>query len=77
VAGDPNTARVPQKQRIKRKFAAAQEPFWALKNAGDPKAEEVGRLLTESRTAHTDGDFDTAEAKIDEALRLMGIPIPN
>ncbi|MBM3498936.1 MAG: hypothetical protein FJX74_09725 [Armatimonadetes bacterium] len=74
--GDPNTARVPQKQRIKRKFAAAQDPFFALKNAGDARADEAGRLLTESRSAFTDGDFDTSETKVDEALRLMGVPIP-
>jgi len=77
VTGDPNTARVPQKQRIKRKFAAAQEPFWALKNAGDPKADQVSQLLSESRSASTAGDFDTSEAKVDEALRLMGVAIPD
>ncbi len=77
ATGDPNTARVPQKQRIKRKFTAAQEPFWALKNAGDPKADDVAQLLSESRSASTNGDFDTSEAKVDEALRLMGVPIPD
>jgi hypothetical protein len=76
TTGDANTARVPQKQRIKRKFAAAEKPFLALKGAGDPKAGEVADLLKESRDASTAGDFDTAEAKVDEALRLLGVPIP-
>ena len=76
TTGDANTARVPQKQRLKRKFAAAEQPFLALKNAGDPKAEDAAQLLKESRDAYTDGDFDTSETKIDEALRLMGVAIP-
>ena len=77
TAAGADTARVPQKQRIKRKFAAAEQPFMALKNAGDPKADEVSGLLKESRGAFTNGDFDTSETKIDQALRLMGVPIPN
>jgi hypothetical protein len=77
TAAGADTARVPQKQRIKRKFAAAEQPFMALKNAGDPKADEVSGLLKESRDAFTNGDFDTSETKIDQALRLMGVPIPN
>ncbi|MBM3472625.1 MAG: hypothetical protein FJX75_05060 [Armatimonadetes bacterium] len=77
TAAGSDTARVPQKQRIKRKFAAAEQPFMALKNAGDPKADEVSQLLKDSRSAYTDGDFDTSETKIDQALRLMGVPIPN
>jgi hypothetical protein len=76
ATGDASTVRVPQKQRIKRKFEAAAQPFQALKNAGDPKADQVSQLLRESRDAHTAGDFDVSEAKVDEALRLMGVPIP-
>lgn len=73
--GDASTARVPQKQRIKRKFDAATQPFLALRNTGDPKADQVSQLLKESRDANTGGDFDLAETKVDEALRLMGVPI--
>lgn len=74
--GDPSMARVPQKQRIKRKFDAAAKPFYDLKNAGDPTAAQVEELLRAARAAHTQGDFDASEAKVDEALRLMGVPIP-
>ncbi|MGQ9732300.1 MAG: hypothetical protein ACUVX8_13660 [Candidatus Zipacnadales bacterium] len=76
TSGNSSTARVPQKERIKRKFAAAKEPFAALKAAGDPRAAEVEALLRESRAAHTAFDFDTSEAKVDAALKLMGVPIP-
>ena len=75
-AAGSSTNRVPQKQRIGRKFAAAEQPFLALKTNNDPKAEEAATLLADSRKAFAAGDFDTSEAKVDEALRLMGVPIP-
>ncbi len=76
-SGDPSYTRVPQKQHIKRKMAAAQAPYMALKAAGNPQATAVYALLKASRTAHTAGDFDLAESKVDEALRMMGVPIPD
>lgn len=76
-SGDPSYSKVPQKQRIKRKMAAAEGPFKALKAAGDPKADAVYQLLKASRTAHTGGDFDLSETSINEALTMMGVPIPD
>jgi hypothetical protein len=75
--GDASMARVPQKQRIGRKFKAAQGPFDQLKASGDPKANDVAALLKAARDCNAAGDFDAAEAAVDQALQTMGVPIPD
>lgn len=75
---DPSRAKVPQKERIGRKFKAAEKPYADLRASGGPALEQVTQLLKEARRAFfTAADFDTAEAKVDEALTVMGVPIPD
>ena len=72
-AGDPNYARVPQKERSGRKFDALQEPYQKLR-ADDPEAgKAVAKLLKTSRKSFAAGDFDASEAAVDEALTAMGL----
>lgn len=75
---DPSRVKVPQKERIGRKFKAAEQPYADLRAAGGPTLAKVTELLREARRAFfTAEDFDTAEARVDEALTLMGVPIPD
>ncbi len=74
--GDASYVKVPQKQRIGRKFAAAAGPFDQLKQSGGPYLAQVTDLLKQARAAFAAGDFDTSEADADQALQLMGVPIP-
>ncbi len=72
-AGDPSYVRVPQKQRIGRKFDAVKDPFYALR-AGDPdRAKPIGDLLKASRAHFTAGEFDLCEVCVDQALQALGI----
>jgi hypothetical protein len=72
----PSSPKVPQKQRIGRKFAAAASPYEQLKQSGGASVDQVTQLLKAARTAYAAGDFDTSEAAADQALQLMGVPIP-
>ena len=75
---DPSRVRVPQKERIGRKFKAAEKPYAELRATGGPDLATVTQFLREARKAFfTTEDFDTAEAKVDEALTTMGVPIPD
>ncbi|MFO7947679.1 MAG: hypothetical protein R6V19_12795 [Armatimonadota bacterium] len=72
-AGDPAWAKVPQKQRIGRKFEAARDPYYELKDNNPQQAEEVDELLSAARKSFTEKDFDLAEQYVDQALRALGI----
>jgi len=74
--GDAAYVKVPQKQRIQRKFTAAAGPYDQLKQSGGGSLAQVSDLLKQSRAAYAAGDFDTSEAEVDQALQLMGVPIP-
>lgn len=76
-AGPPSAyAKVPQKQRIGRKFAAAREPFQKLQSENPEKAGMVAELLRAARTAFSKQNFDAAERYLDHALEMMGVPKP-
>lgn len=72
-AGDPSYAKVPQKNRIRRKFAAAEQPFYNLNMTNPEGAKAVHELLKASRQAMTAEKFDIAEGYVDQALRAMGV----
>lgn len=66
-------AKVPQKTRIRAKFAAAEEPYKALMQTDPGQAQVVGELLRAARSAFAKGEFDISESYVDHALRLMGV----
>ena len=69
-------SRVPQKQRIARKFKAAEAPYKALQTSDPDQAAKVGELLRAARGAMATKQFDTAESEVDAALKLLGVPAP-
>jgi outer membrane biosynthesis protein TonB len=69
-------SKVPQKQRIARKFKAAEAPYKALQTSDPDQAAKVGELLRAARGAMATKQFDTAEGEVDAALKLLGCPIP-
>lgn len=71
--GDPNYARVPQKERIGRKFDAVKEPYQKLRADDLEAGKAVGKLLKASRNSFAAGDFDASEQAVDEALTALGI----
>ncbi len=72
-AGDPSYAKVPQKQRIGRKFDAVKDPFYELKAQDPDRAKPIGDLLKASRGHFTAGEFDLCEVCVDQALQALGI----
>ncbi|MFP3902882.1 MAG: hypothetical protein ACLFWB_01450, partial [Armatimonadota bacterium] len=72
-AGDPAWAKVPQKQRIGRKFEAARDPYYELKDNDPEQAEEIDELLSAARKSFTEKNFDRSEQYVDQALRALGI----
>ncbi len=71
--GDPSYARVPQKERIGRKFDALKEPYQKLRADDPDAAKAVGKLLKASRQSFATGDFDASEQSVDEALTALGM----
>jgi hypothetical protein len=69
-------SKVPQKQRIARKFKAAEAPYKALQTSDPDQAAKVGELLRAARGAMATKQFDTAESEVDAALKLLGVPAP-
>ncbi len=70
---DPAYAKVPQKHRIKAKFALAQEPYLNLA-ASDPEvAKPIGEILKAARAARTAEKFDECETYLDHVLGLLGV----
>ncbi len=70
---DPAYARVPQKQRIKAKFAQVQEPYLELAAADPGAAEPISKLLKTARAARAAEKFDECESLLDHVLRLLGV----
>lgn len=70
---DPSMAKVPQKIRIRAKFAAAQEPFKKLQTNDPEAAQAVADLLAASRQAFAWGKFDESEQQADAALQALGV----
>jgi hypothetical protein len=69
-------AKVPQKARIAKKFKAAEAPFKVLRQKDPQQAAKVSELLRAARTSMAAKQFDDAEAEIDAALKLLGVPAP-
>ncbi len=73
AAADPSMAKVPQKNRIRAKFAAAK-PVYDKLAASDPEAAKpIAEKLAASRKAFAAGNFDEAEKYVDEALAALGV----
>lgn len=66
-------AKVPQKTRIRAKFATAEGPYKDLLQTDPGQAQVVGELLRAARCALAKGEFDVSESYVDHALRLMGV----
>ena len=72
-SGDPSYARVPQKQRIGRKFEAARTPFIALQNESPEQASAVNEVLKRARKYFAVEEFDLCEQHLDQALTVLGV----
>ncbi|MEN6645139.1 MAG: hypothetical protein ABFE08_22070 [Armatimonadia bacterium] len=72
-AADPSMAKVPQKNRIRAKFAAVKGPFDKLKAADPQSTTAVAKMLTDSRQAFAYGNFDESERQVDAALSALGV----
>ncbi len=70
---DPAYARVPQKERIKAKFAQVQEPYLSLAAADPGAAEPISKLLKTARAAHAAEKFNECESLLDHVLGLLGV----
>ncbi len=70
---DPAYAKVPQKHRIKAKFALAQDPYLNLAASDPEAAEPIGEILKAARAARTAEKFDECESYIDHVLALLGV----
>ncbi len=71
--GDPAYAKVPQKNRIKTKFALLQDPYLAAVTSDPQDAAPIGELLKAARAARAAQKFDECESYLDHAIRLLGI----
>jgi len=69
------TSKVPQKQRIRRKMNALQQPLADMKKAGDARAAQIEELINQSRQNYYASEFDSSEELIDAALELAGIKV--
>lgn len=65
--------KVPQKNRIRAKFAAAKGPFDKLQASDPEAAAQVATMLTASRQAFAWGNFDESEKQADAALAALGV----
>lgn len=70
---DPSMAKVPQKNRIRAKFAQAKPAYDKLVASDPEAAKAVSELLAGSRQAFAKGDFDESERLVDEALKALGV----
>jgi len=70
---DPAYAKVPQKNRIKTKFALLQDPYLAAVASDPEAAASVGELLKAARAARAAEKFDECESYLDHAIQLLGI----
>ncbi len=72
-SGDPSYARVPQKQRIGKKFAAARDPYLQLKATDAEAAKQVNAFLSAARREFSAKSFDLSEEYLDGALKMLGV----
>lgn len=72
-AVDPSMVKVPQKNRIRAKFAAVKAPYDKLAATDPEAAGQVSALLAASRSAFAYGKFDEAEKQVDAALATLGV----
>ena len=72
-SGDPAYAKVPQKNRIRKKLRLAQEPYLALRAEDAATAKPISDMLAACRSANARGDFDASEQYVDSALKLLGV----
>jgi len=73
AATDPTMVKVPQKNRIRAKFAAAKPAYDQLAQTDPEAAKKVSAMLAASRQAFAYGKFDESEQKVDEALAALGV----
>lgn len=66
-------AKVPQKNRIRAKFAAAKPAYDSLVETDPEAAKGISELLSASRQDFSYGRFDEAEQKVDAALAALGV----
>ena len=71
--GDPAYAKVPQKNRIKTKFALIQAPYLLLVASDPEAAASVSGLLKAARAARAAEKFDECESYLDHVIQLLGI----
>ncbi len=71
--GDPAYAKVPQKNRIKTKFARIQDRYLALVTSDSEAAASISGLLKAARAARAAEKFDECESYLDHVIRLLGI----
>ncbi len=72
-AGDPNYAKVPQKNRIRQKLELARKPLSALMQEDPGTAQPIDALVAKSRAAFWQGEYDESEQLVDSALALLGV----
>lgn len=72
-ANDPGYSRVPQKERIGRKFDVVKDPYFALRSTNPDAYKQVGELLKAARKHFSAGEFDLSEQFADQALTAVGI----
>lgn len=72
-SGDPSYAKVPQKNRIRKKLEATREPYLNLRKENADQAKPIADLLAACRSAYARADFDESERYVDSALKLLGV----
>jgi hypothetical protein len=70
---DASMVKVPQKNRIRAKFAAAKAPYDKIAASDPALAAQVSDLLAASRSAFAYGKFDESEKQVDAALAALGV----
>ncbi|MGE5531384.1 MAG: hypothetical protein ACM3VW_04615 [Bacteroidota bacterium] len=70
---DASMVKVPQKNRIRAKFAAAKAPYDKIAASDPALAGQVSDMLAASRSAFAYGKFDESEKQVDAALAALGV----
>lgn len=70
---DASSAKVPQKNRIREKFAASKDAYDKLAATDPEAAAHISTILAASRQAFAYGNFDESEKQVDEALTILGV----
>jgi hypothetical protein len=70
---DASMVKVPQKNRIRAKFAASKSAYDKLAASDPQAAAQVSALLSASRQAFAYGNFDESEKQVDAALSTLGV----